>query len=328
MQEIIFNLLIEHYMKVVSSDTSVSKSSLTFEVARNVWGMRILFVNVFFIRTDNDWVLVDAGVGESSAAQIRAAAIQLFGENNPPRAIVLTHGHFDHVGAIHELLDEWGKVPVYAHYLEVPYLTGLSAYPPPDPSVGGGMMAWMAWTYPRGPIHLDEVQLFTNDGIPELPDWDSIHTPGHTAGHISLFRPEDGVLIVGDAFVTTKQESAISVLLQSEVLTGPPKYYTTDWEAAKDSVRRLADLKPTVVATGHGRPMRGAAMRTALQNLADNFEEMAVPAHGRYVNHPAVTDASGVISVPPIKGDVALRLVGMAAVGLLGSWLAMRVVRR
>ena len=45
-----------------------------------------------------------------------------FGENNKPKAIVLTHGHFDHVGAVVDLVRKW-DVPVYAHEAELPYLT-------------------------------------------------------------------------------------------------------------------------------------------------------------------------------------------------------------
>ena len=69
----------------------------------------------------------------------------LFGHGNRPAAILLTHGHFDHVGALKTLAEEW-DVPVYAHTLELPYLTGRSSYPPPDPSVGGGAMAAMSST--------------------------------------------------------------------------------------------------------------------------------------------------------------------------------------
>ena len=42
-----------------------------------------------------------------------------------------------------------------------------------------------------------------------MPGWRWVHTPGHTAGHVSLFRDADRTLIAGDAFVTTKQESAL-----------------------------------------------------------------------------------------------------------------------
>ena len=115
-------------------------------------------VNVVFVGPpnagDRGWVLVDAGL-PGSASKIRDAAGRLFGEGVRPAAIVLTHGHVDHIGAIHTLSAEW-DVPVYAHELELPYLTGRSAYPPPDPFVGGGMMSPISMLFPRGPINLGE----------------------------------------------------------------------------------------------------------------------------------------------------------------------------
>ncbi len=91
--------------------------------------------------------LVDTGL-RGSAGRIRRAAERLF--NPPPLAILLTHGHFDHVGGLPQLARDWG-VPVYAHPLEMPYLTGVSPYPPPDPTVGGGTQSWLSPLYPRGP---------------------------------------------------------------------------------------------------------------------------------------------------------------------------------
>ena len=120
-----------------------------FTVAPGVWGMRDVFVNVFMIRNseDNNWILVDTGL-KWSAGKIMKMARYLFGDNARPSAIVLTHAHFDHVGSLATLAEEW-DVPVYAHFMEIPYLTGKASYAPPDPTVGGGMMAYMACVYQK-----------------------------------------------------------------------------------------------------------------------------------------------------------------------------------
>jgi glyoxylase-like metal-dependent hydrolase (beta-lactamase superfamily II) len=287
-----------------------------FSVAPGVWGKKDLFVNYYFIQdqSSNSWVLVDAGL-KWSAARIKATASQLFGANSTPAAIILTHGHFDHVGALETLANEW-NVPIYAHSLEMPYLTGKSSYPPADPTVGGGMMATMSWMYPKGPIDISrQIQALPGDNtIPGLKDWKYIHSPGHTPGHISLFRETDKVLIAGDAFVTTKAESALFALSYRKHLSGPPKYYTCNWASAKISVLKLAALDPEIVATGHGVPMFGQEMRNSLHRLSRRFDELALPAQGRYVNEPAVTDETGVLYVPPSPQTVssAAKVVGIS----------------
>ena len=288
-------------------------------------------VNVYFVGEpgagERRWVLVDAGLA-GSAHRITRAAEELFGSSRPA-AIVLTHGHFDHIGSVRELAREW-DVPVYAHELELPYLTGRSSYPPPDPTVGGGMMARMSSLYPRGPIDLGRrVLTLPEDGsLPAMPGWRWIHTPGHAPGHVSLFRESDRALIAGDAFVTVKQESALAVLSQRQEIHGPPTYFTCDWIEARSSVQRLAALFPTLGATGHGVPMRGVRLEEGLRLLAREFDRMAIPAHGRYVRQPAVADVTGVVDVPPPVPDPLPKFIAGAAIAVVAGAAASRLRKR
>jgi glyoxylase-like metal-dependent hydrolase (beta-lactamase superfamily II) len=288
-----------------------------FQVAPGVWGMKIIFVNIYMISHNDNWVLIDAGL-KGSARKIIKMAADLFGDNKPPAAIIFTHAHFDHRGAIDGLLKKW-NVPVYAHYLELPFLTGRSSYPPPDPNVGGGLMSLLSIFYPRQPINLgNRVHALADDGsIPFLPGWEYVSTPGHTPGHISLFRTQDKVLIAGDAFVTTRQESAIATLASLTYLSGPPKYFTPDWIAAKDSVIKLRDLGAEIAATGHGKPMSGNSLKQGLDHLIANFQEIAVPSFGRYVKERAIISRSGQQFIPPVKINpfVIFSLIGF--IGLL-----------
>lgn len=262
------------------------------DIARGVRGLRILFVNVFAVSdpAQPGWTLIDTGL-YLSAGKIKHWAEGHFGKGAKPNAIILTHGHFDHVGSVKDLVNDW-NVPVYAHAAELPFLTGHQKYPPPDPAVGGGLMAVMSPIYPRTSADLaGKVQPLPEDGsVPTLPGWRWLHTPGHSPGHISLFREGDRVLLPGDAFCTTKQESFLAVAKQKPEMHGPPAYYTPDWDAARASVQKLAALQPRTVAPHHGLPMCGDEVPDQLNRLAMNFDHIALPDRGKYVHRTAAAE--------------------------------------
>jgi glyoxylase-like metal-dependent hydrolase (beta-lactamase superfamily II) len=259
-------------------------------VAQGVHGARILFVNLYAVSApDGGWSLIDSGL-HFSAGKIDNWIEGLFGKGARPRAVILTHGHFDHVGTVETLVEKWG-VPVYAHQNELPYLTGEVKYPAPDPSVGGGLLAVMSPLYPRTSADLrGRAQALPADGsVPTLTGWRWIHTPGHAPGHISLFREEDRLLLPGDAFCTTDQNSFLAVARQTPELTGPPAYYTPDWNAARESVRKLAMLRPLTIAPGHGPAISGPNVADELDKLAADFDRIAMPDHGKYVRPATAT---------------------------------------
>lgn len=266
--------------KVEISDDQVAPIEA---IAPGLSGLKITFVNVFGVtHADGSWTLIDAAI-PFSASRIKSWAEKSFGR--APNAIVLTHGHFDHAGAAKDLAEAW-DVPVYASPLEFPYLTGGKEYPAPDWKAGGGLMPLLSPTLPRGPIDLGaRLRPLPGEGaelsqfeLAELPGWTLLHTPGHTPGHVSLFRKSDRTLLVGDAFCTTKPESFFDAsFTRPAELHGPPAYFTSDWTAAKLSVRKLAGLQPTTLAPGHGKPLSGPEVPEALGKLAADFERIAVP---------------------------------------------------
>lgn len=255
------------------------------EILPDVYYHTIQIVNICLIGhpESEEFVLVDAGM-PYAAKNIIAVTENRFGEGSRPKAIILTHGHFDHVGAIVDLVKHW-DIPVYAHELELPFLTGQQKYPDPDPTVEGGMVSKMSPIFPVEPINLgNHIKVLPKDGsIPHMPEFRWIHTPGHAPGHISIFRDEDRTLIAGDAFVTVKQEYLYKVITQEQEISGPPRYLTTDWQAAQESVEKLEALKPSVAITGHGSPMTGELLTNSLRELVEQFDEIAIPDYGKYI---------------------------------------------
>lgn len=267
--------------KIVEGLSAMDTSSQ--EILPDILLMNFTIVNACLIGSADRYVLVDTGL-ENSADFILQCVKKKFGKNSRPEAIILTHGHFDHVGSVIKLSGLW-DVPVYIHQLEIPYVTGKKDYPLGDPTVDEGMVAKMSPTFSHTSIDISfRAVALPNDGsVPGMPGWKWIHTPGHTEGHISLFREKDGVLIAADAFSTTKQESLLSVVTHSEQISGPPKYLTTDWKAAKNSVRILRDLKPSLAIASHGEPMEGEELTRHLEMLVNHFDEIAKPKQGRFV---------------------------------------------
>ncbi|CAH1221503.1 putative metallo-hydrolase YflN [Paenibacillus allorhizoplanae] len=272
--------LADNYIPMTSIRSGVGE-----EVSHDLFCYTNQIVNISLVGTAEDWVLVDTGMPQS-ANHVLKIVEDRFGAESRPKAIILTHGHFDHVGAVIDLVVAW-NVFVYAHELELPYLTGQTSYPEPDGSVEGGILAKISPFFPNEPINLgSHVRALPSDGsIPGMPGWRWIHTSGHTPGHVSLFRDMDRALIAGDAFVTVEQDSLYKVITQKKQLTGPPVYFTTDWHAAEQSVKKLEVLKPSVAITGHGVPMSGEELTSGLSQLAADFKRIAVPGHGRYVDN-------------------------------------------
>jgi glyoxylase-like metal-dependent hydrolase (beta-lactamase superfamily II) len=219
---------------------------------------------------------VDAGWAGDAAA-IEHAAAALFGSARPPGAIVLTHVHPDHAGAAKALATRWG-CPVLVPPEELAIARGSFE----AMRTGAGPLdRWLIVPMLRAVGRRRREALIARSSLADvaragepaelvgrLPGWQAIPTPGHTQGHLSLFRPTDRVLISGDAVVTLEVNSLFGLLGGRGGLSGPPWYTTWDPGQARASVARLAALEPRVVASGHGLPYLGVQTPAALQAFA------------------------------------------------------------
>jgi glyoxylase-like metal-dependent hydrolase (beta-lactamase superfamily II) len=283
-------------------------------IAPDVGWLPISFVNVYFLgRAGGPWVMVDAGVPRC-APQIITAAEARFGSGARPEAILLTHGHTYHAGSALELAEHW-DIPIYAHRLEFPYLTGRSFYPPPDPTIGGAMAFLSRFLSTRTRDFSSRLRELKPNAFPSLTGWEWLASPGHSPGHVSFFRSSDRVLLVGDAFATMNMDSWSGLLSGRQELGRASASYNYDWEATRSSIEKLAKLRPNVVGSGHGVPMCESDLAAQVEEFAKRFRP---PRHGRYVRKPARIDETGVVSLPPAPFDPVplATAAGLIAIGI------------
>ncbi|GAB3133332.1 NAD(P)H-binding protein [Marisediminicola antarctica] len=245
--------------------------SLPVQIAPGVYclrmGVGITSTNVYFVRSDSSWVLIDTA-GPNRGAEIRSAAETIFGAGSRPAAILLTHLHATHAGSAHELATEWG-LPVYVHPAERPLVsTGYKATEHPT----GLLNRLTTQAMSKNTRELDLASIVhafdPDDGVPGLPDWQCIATPGHTPGHASFFRASDRVLLSGDAVLTVNLNSPAEPSRHRQQVSGPPRFSTWDPHQAAESIERLARLEPRVLAAGHGIPMIGDEVAPALLSFS------------------------------------------------------------
>lgn len=232
--------------------------------------------NIYFVRSGSSWVMIDAGWA-SDELRIRRAATALFGADSRPTAILLTHCHPDHSGAALALARRW-QCPVYMTPDELPIALGDFAAMrrcagPIDRWVVLPVMTLIGRRRRESLLARsslgDAARTFDPSvGVPALPGWQCIPTPGHTPGHVSYFRTADRVLISGDALMTLAVNSLAGLLLQRPGLSGPPWYTTWNRQVAKGSVDLLARLEPRVLASGHGIPLTGSDTPEVLSAFA------------------------------------------------------------
>jgi glyoxylase-like metal-dependent hydrolase (beta-lactamase superfamily II) len=284
-------------------------------IAPDVGWLPVSFSNVYFIgRPGGKWVLLDTAF-LGCEKEILAAADARFGTGSRPESIILTHGHMDHAGSAMVLAEIW-DVPIYVHRREIPFLTGKAHYPPADPTVGGAL-AFLSRFYLTRPHNLSgRIRELEAGEVPGASGWQWLATPGHSPGHIALFRSSDRVLLAGDAFTTVNMDSWTGLVSGRQQLSPPPRPFTIDWEAARSSLKELAHLRPNVAGSGHGIPIADPNLPDRMQAFAQTIRP---PRRGRYSRRPARTDENGIVDLPPPPFDpvplataVSLLLAGIA----------------
>jgi glyoxylase-like metal-dependent hydrolase (beta-lactamase superfamily II) len=198
------------------------------------------FVGAYVLDTAGGRVLVDTGLPYTTDA----LTAELERTGGMPDLVILTHAHGDHAGGLGAL----GGIPVAAHAADADLLAeGRFARPmTPAPHCPDEVREMLKGDPPTtDPIHVP-IRLGDGERVPGFEDLTVLHTPGHSAGHISLLWDHaGGVLVVGDAAAN-----------QGRLLPAP---VAEDHELGEASLRRLAGLDFEVAVFGHGDPITAGA---------------------------------------------------------------------
>ncbi len=227
-------------------------------IAPRVWLLRgglTGVMNVYLIEDDGQVVVFDAGE-KGMARAIAAAGARLGGI----RQVVLGHGDTDHRGSAPEL----SKVaPVVCHPDAVEQAQG-----------SGGRDYWQMEKLPAAVRLLHRfTHRFIWDGGPvtisgtvtageRIAGFEVVELAGHAPGQIGLWRESDGVALVSDTVYLTNMAG------RPTAAHVPHEAYNQDTERARESVRRLAALRPKVVGVGHLGPMTGPDVEADLEAAA------------------------------------------------------------
>ncbi len=196
-------------------------------------------INVYLVGD----VLIDAATRQAE----RRIFKQLAGHTLSAHA--LTHVHPDHQGASHAVCERFG-VPLWCGEHDAPRMESPGAVVGEKLLRGGPVLRGYAalqrqwWVGPPHPVARtlregDEVAGFT-----------VLDTPGHTRGHVALWRERDRVLILGDVLNNMNLMTGIAGLHE------PPEFFNVDSAQNRASARRLAALRPSLACFGHGPPLR------------------------------------------------------------------------
>ena len=227
---------------------------LTSEVAEGIHWLEHAHVNVYFVEQDGRVMIIDAGL-PGIWPRIRSALREL-GFEDSVVALVLTHGHFDHVGVAARLRNQY-RLPILVHpddaYIAAHpyrYKHELNRFTVPLRNPGSltilGRMTMAGALRVRGVTDTLPLVPGIAGNLPGTPE--IIHVPGHTAGHIALHFPDRHTLVVGDAFVTLNPYTGVK---GPQIVSGAA---TANSPQALDSLDRIAALPADKVLTGHGEP--------------------------------------------------------------------------
>ncbi|WP_165865833.1 MBL fold metallo-hydrolase [Lucifera butyrica] len=198
---------------------------------------------------DKEATLIDTGF-PGQFEQLRQSIEEAGASWEKIKHIIITHQDWDHIGTIPDILTARdGKVTIYAHIQEKPYLEGKIPYIKMTPErIASRLASLPATIRPQAAALFAKIPTFQvnrtlqdRETIPLHGGLEIIHTPGHTPGHICILVKSLSLLIAGD-----------QLRIEKGTLVGPAPEFTPDMPAALQSMKKLADHPIDQVICYHG----------------------------------------------------------------------------
>ena len=232
------------------------------DVVPGVHRIEDAYTNWYLVESGGRLTVVDAGV-PTSWGSFTDALERLGRSPSDVDGVVLTHGHFDHVGFAERARRELG-VPVWVHEEDVPLTRNPMGYAhersPARYLVNPGALPILAALLRNRafwPTPIAEVRRFTNGSLDVPGSPQVVFSPGHTYGHCALHLPDRDVLIAGDAIVMLDPYTGRR---GPQVVSRAATAYS---DRALASLDALAETGAGTVLTGHGEPWRDGAAAAA-----------------------------------------------------------------
>lgn len=244
----------------------------TLDLADRVHLVEHAHTNCYLLVEDGAVTVVDACFG-STWPEVKRVLKTLSLTPAAISALVLTHGHFDHVGFAAHLQTRYG-VPVWVHAADQRLAAHPYRYRPEQnralfPLRHPRSLPILASMVAAGALAVRGVaadHTFADGDVLDVPGRPRVvHLPGHTDGECAFHVEERSVLFSGDALVTLDPYTG----RRGPGLVAPAA--TADSAAARASLDRLVTLEARTVLPGHGRPWKdglGAAVALAQRQAA------------------------------------------------------------